>query len=171
MPEPEISAADVSVLLVCMGNICRSPMAEGWLSHRLRSRPEGLRVYVDSAGTHGYHAGSAPDPRAQAATARRGFHIGHLQARQVVTEDFQRFDLLLAMDSDNFEFLAQLAPDASRHKLRRLLDFAPAAGIVDVPDPYYGGDTGFERVLDLVEAAVDGLMPELESLVAGRRTR
>jgi protein-tyrosine phosphatase len=160
--------ADVSVLLVCMGNICRSPMAEGWLSHHLTSLELRARVYVDSAGTHGYHAGSAPDPRAQAATARRGFHIGHLQARQVVKEDFQRFDLVLAMDSDNYAFLADLAPDTGRAELRRFLDFAPAAGVMDVPDPYYGGDTGFERVLDLVESAVEGLVPELERLAARR---
>ncbi len=171
MAEHDQGDADISVLLVCMGNICRSPMAEGWLTHRLSARTRGPKVYVDSAGTHGYHAGSAPDPRAQAATARRGFHIGHLQARQVVVEDFRRFDLLLAMDSDNFEFLARLAPDDGGQKLRRLLDFAPAAGLTDVPDPYYGGDTGFERVLDLVEAAVEGLLPELESLASARRKR
>lgn len=171
MPEHDPDDADVSVLLVCMGNICRSPMAEGWLSHRLSNWSRGLKVYVDSAGTHGYHAGSSPDPRAQAATARRGFHIGHLQARQVVVEDFERFDLLLAMDTDNLEFLTRLAPDTRRAEFRRLLDFAPTAGIMDVPDPYYGGDTGFERVLDLVEAAVEGLLPELESLAASRRRR
>ena len=163
--------ADVSVLLVCMGNICRSPMAEGWLAHRLASHRLGPRVYVDSAGTHGYHAGSAPDPRAQAATARRGFHIGHLQARQVVSEDFERFDLLLAMDSDNLDFLARLAPDPSRGALRRFLDFAPSVSLTEVPDPYYGGDTGFERVLDLVEAAVEGLLPELERLASAARRR
>ena len=92
MPDRDPSGADVSVLLVCMGNICRSPMAEGWLSHRLAYRPKGPNVIVDSAGTHGYHAGSAPDPRAQAATARRGFHIGHLEARQVIAEDFEPGD-------------------------------------------------------------------------------
>jgi protein-tyrosine phosphatase len=164
-------AADVSVLLVCMGNICRSPMAEGWLSHRLQYRPEGPKVYVDSAGTHGYHAGAPPDPRAQAAAARRGFHIGHLAARRVVAEDFELFDLVLAMDRDNLEFLTRLAPTTHRPKLRRFLEFAPSAGLLDVPDPYYGGDTGFERVLDLVEAAVDGLLPELERLAAVRRVR
>lgn len=168
MNDPGHRDADVSVLIVCMGNICRSPMAEGWLSYRLEADTETLRVHVDSAGTHGYHAGSAPDPRAQAATARRGFHIGHLQARQVVPQDFDRFDLLLAMDSDNFDFLAAMAPGEAESKLRRLLDFAPSAGLNDVPDPYYGGDTGFERVLDLVELAVEGLLPELESLAARR---
>ncbi|UCG72153.1 MAG: low molecular weight phosphotyrosine protein phosphatase [Chromatiales bacterium] len=171
MAEHDPDDADVSVLLVCMGNICRSPMAEGWLSHRLGNWSRGPKVYVDSAGTHGYHAGSSPDPRAQAATARRGFHIGHLQARQVVVEDFERFDLLLAMDTDNLEFLTRLAPDTRRAELRRLLDFAPTAGITDVPDPYYGGDTGFERVLDLVEAAVEGLLPELDARAASRRRR
>ena len=161
--------ADISVLLVCMGNICRSPMAEGWLSEQLRRRASDTRVFVDSAGTHGYHAGSAPDPRAQSATARRGFHIGHLQARQVVTTDFERFDLLLAMDSDNFDFLVGLAPDEGRQKIRHFLDFAPSAGLKDVPDPYYGGDTGFERVLDLVEDAVNGLLVELDRLAQQKR--
>lgn len=161
--------ADVSVLLVCMGNICRSPMAEGWLTHRLKYRPKGPRVFVDSAGTHGFHRGSAPDPRAQAATARRGFHIGHLNARQVVTEDFEHFDLVLAMDRDNYRFLEDMAPAGHRQKLRLLMEFAPAAGLRDVPDPYYGGDTGFERVLDLVEQAVDGLLPEIERLAAARK--
>jgi len=159
--------AEVSVLMVCMGNICRSPLAEGWLSHRLAYRPQGPKVHVDSAGTHGYHAGSAPDPRAQAAAARRGFHIGHLGARQVVAEDVERFDLVLAMDSDNLEYLQALASGNQADKIRLFLDFAPNAGSRNVPDPYYGGDTGFERVLDLVEQAVDGLLPELEKL-AGR---
>jgi protein-tyrosine phosphatase len=171
MPDSNGVDADVSVLLVCMGNICRSPMAEGWLSHRLRYRPEGPRVFVDSAGTHGYHAGSPPDSRARDAAARRGFQIGHLVARQVTAADFERFDLILAMDRDNLEILARLAPTAHRHKLKRFLDFAPGTGLVDVPDPYYGGETGFERVLDLVEAAVDGLLPELERLAGQRPTR
>jgi protein-tyrosine phosphatase len=169
--QPEILAqdCDLSVLMVCMGNICRSPLAEGWLSHRLTYRPQGPRILVDSAGTHGYHAGSAPDPRAQAAAARRGFHIGHLGARQVVVEDLERFDLVLAMDRDNLDYLHALASGAHTEKLRLLLEFAPNAGSSNVPDPYYGGDTGFERVLDLVEQAVDGLLPELEKL-AGSRT-
>lgn len=171
MSEPVQEKADVSVLLVCMGNICRSPMAEGFLRHRLQDRLQGAVVYVDSAGTHGYHAGAAPDPRAQAATARRGFQIGHLKARQVVSEDFLRFDLVLAMDSDNLQFLARLAPDRGHEKLKRFLEFAPESGLTDVPDPYYGGETGFERVLDLVEAAVDGLLPELERLARARLQR
>ena len=159
--------AKKSVLFVCMGNICRSPTAHGIFQQKVNERGLSEQIKVDSAGTHGYHAGSAPDPRAQAAAARRGFHIGHLGARQVVVEDFERFDLVLAMDRDNLEYLHALASGAHTEKIRLFLEFAPNAGSSNVPDPYYGGDTGFERVLDLVEQAVDGLLPELEKL-AGR---
>ncbi|RMF96380.1 MAG: low molecular weight phosphotyrosine protein phosphatase [Gammaproteobacteria bacterium] len=159
--------ADFRLLLVCMGNICRSPMAEGVLRARLAERDLGLRVFVDSAGTHGYHTGAPPDPRARAAAARRGYEIGELRARQVLAEDFERFDLLLAMDRDNLAELQALAPTPElRQRARLFLEFASERGD-DVPDPYYGGSTGFERVLDLVEDAVDGLLNRLPEL-AGR---
>jgi protein-tyrosine phosphatase len=171
--QPEPPAPAVRVLLVCMGNICRSPLAEGVLRARLAARAEGageaLPVLVDSAGTHGYHAGTPPDPRAQAAAARRGIDISALRARQVTSEDLVAFDLVVAMDDDNLAALRGIAPPDHVDKPRLLLEFAAdvAAGR-NVPDPYYGGMTGFERVLDLVESAMDGLVAEVERLLAER---
>ena len=161
--------ADVRVLLVCMGNICRSPMAEGVLRQRLSNWVSDLGVDVDSAGTHGFHVGAPPDSRAQAAAARRGYEIGKLRARKVVAEDFQRFDLLLAMDADNLAELQELAAPELRSRARLFLDFSSSMPGTDVPDPYYGGPVGFERVLDLVEEAVEGLLRELPNLAADRR--
>lgn len=149
------------ILFVCMGNICRSPTAEAVLREMLRAEGGDLEIHVDSAGTHGYHVGEAPDPRAVAAARRRGYEMRHLRARQVVPEDFERFDLLLAMDEDNLAFLHRIAPATHRARARLLLDFAPGTGRRDVPDPYYGGEKGFEQVLDLIEEAVRGLLDEL----------
>ncbi|MBL8225987.1 MAG: low molecular weight phosphotyrosine protein phosphatase [Chromatiales bacterium] len=165
--------ARVRVLMVCMGNICRSPMAEGmlrkYLAEREAARGEALPVHVDSAGTHGYHAGAAPDARAKAAAARRGIEIGGLKARQVTVEDFDVFDLVVAMDEDNLAALRDLADPDHHRKLRLLLDFAPLATPTrSVPDPYYGGMSGFERVLDLVEQAMAGLVDEIERLAESR---
>jgi protein-tyrosine phosphatase len=165
--------ASVRVLLVCMGNICRSPMAEGmlrkYLEERGAARGEPLPVHIDSAGTHGYHVGAAPDARATAAAARRGIEIGSLRARQVTVEDFDVFDLIVAMDEDNLADLRDLADPDHHGKLRLLLDFAPLATPTrSVPDPYYGGMSGFERVLDLVEQAMAGLVDEIERLVESR---
>lgn len=156
------TAVDVKtrVLLVCMGNICRSPLAEGVLRQRLAEAGGGLGVVVDSAGTHGYHAGSPPDRRAQVAAARRGIDIRDLRAREVAAEDFETFDLILAMDEDNLIRLEAEAPEQHRHKLRLFLEFAQASE-TEVPDPYYGGAAGFERVLDLVEDASHGLLEVL----------
>lgn len=151
----------VGVLLVCMGNICRSPMAEGVLRHRLAGLERPLPVRVDSAGTHGYHRNAAPDPRAQAAMRRRGIEIADLRARKVVHEDLQRFDLILAMDEDNLAFLQAMAGDSMADRLRLFMDFAPQARSRIVPDPYYGGNSGFERVLDLIEEATTGLLEDL----------
>lgn len=156
------------ILVVCMGNICRSPMAEGVLRKHLETHAPNLRVTVDSAGTHGYHAGAPPDNRAQVAATRRGYEISHLAARRVVPEDFERFDLLLAMDRDNLEILHAMAPEGQASKARLFLEFSSTMPGGEVPDPYYGGATGFERVLDLVEDAVAGLLPELERLSARR---
>ena len=148
------------VLLVCMGNICRSPSAEGVLRARLAAHPE-LSVEVDSAGTHGYHVGEPPDPRAIAHAARRGVDIAGLRARRVVVEDFDRFDLVLAMDRANLARLQDLCPPAQAHKLGLMLDHAPHASLREVPDPYYGDAAGFEQVLDLLELAADGLIEAL----------
>jgi protein-tyrosine phosphatase len=152
------------VLFVCMGNICRSPTAEGVFRALLRR--EGLedRFEVDSAGTGGWHAGAPPDRRATAAAAGRGIELAGA-ARQVTPEDFERFDLLVAMDAANVADLRAVAPDAeAARKVVRLREFDPTAvdaGDLDVADPYYGGPDGFERVLDDVERGARGLLDSL----------
>lgn len=152
----------MKILFVCMGNICRSPMAEGYFRHLLATRAEHLSVTTDSAGTHHYHAGSPPDPRAQEAALRRGMDISKLAARNVVEADFERFDYVIAMDQDNVANLLAMADPAYHDRIHLFLDFSPTHAGEDVPDPYYGGKTGFERVLDLIEAAADGLLEEVE---------
>jgi len=149
------------VLFVCLGNICRSPTAEG-VARTLAAReaPE-LALEVDSAGTAGYHVGAAPDPRTRAAAARRGYDLGALRARMVAAEDFEHFDLILAMDRENLAALERRAPPSARGRLRLFLEFAPAQELREVPDPYYGGPNGFEEVLDLVEEATRGLLAHL----------
>lgn len=149
------------VLFVCLGNICRSPTAQAVFRELLRREAAGLAVEVDSAGTHGYHAGEPPDARAVAAAARRGIDMSDLRARMLVGADFERFDLVLAMDEQNLRRLHRLAPPEYRQRVRLFLEFAPDLGRRDVPDPYYGGETGFEEVLDLVEAASRGLLAAL----------
>jgi protein-tyrosine phosphatase len=154
----------VSVLFVCLGNICRSPTAEGVLRARLAEAGLADRVHVDSAGTGSWHVGNPPDPRAVAAAADRGFDLTALRARQVTREDLDRFDYVLAMDGSNLRDLERLAPG----RARRFLEFADGAQANDVPDPYYGDGDGFARVLDLIEAAADGLVAEIRSRVEGR---
>jgi protein-tyrosine phosphatase len=150
------------VLMVCMGNICRSPTAEGVLRHKLEAAGLADRVEVDSAGTHDYHVGNPPDTRSQRHALRRGIDLSALRARQVGAADFERFDLLLAMDRDNLALLEEACPDpAYRSRLGCLMAYAPAAGSMVVPDPYYGGAAEFEQVLDLVEQACDGLLAVL----------
>ena len=150
------------VLFVCMGNICRSPTAEGVMRRLLED--EGLDVEIDSAGTGGWHAGEPPDERATLAARRRGVTLEGA-ARQVRPEDFRRFDLLIALDRSNLRELLARAPDEeAAEKVRLLREFDPAAdGDLDVPDPYYGGDRGFETVLDMVEASCRGLIDELRA--------
>ncbi len=152
----------MKILFVCMGNICRSPTAEGVFVRLLRERAPELEVEVDSAGTHDYHVGEPPDRRAIAAAARRGVDISTLRARRVDAEDFARFDLILAMDQDNRSTLLRLSPASFHERIRLLMEFAgEVEGMLDVPDPYYGGAVGFERVLDLVERAAEGLLREI----------
>lgn len=152
----------MKILFVCMGNICRSPTAQGVFMRVLRERAPDLPVEVDSAGTHGYHVGEPPDRRAIAAAARRGIDISSLRARRVARSDFERFDMILAMDRENREALLQDSPGEYRSRVRLLLEFADVTEeMQDVPDPYYGGELGFERVLDLVESAAEGLLREL----------
>lgn len=150
------------VLFVCMGNICRSPTAEGVFKHLVAKHGLAERIESDSAGTHDYHIGSPPDARAQAAAARRGYDLSALRARQVTAEDFAAFDYVLAMDEVNRKALRQLCPAHYRERVRLLLEFAPEAGRHEVPDPYYGGDQGFEEVLDLVEDAAQGLLHHIK---------
>jgi protein-tyrosine phosphatase len=148
----------VRILFVCLGNICRSPTAEAVLrTLAAREAPE-LSIEVDSAGTAGYHVGEPPDPRTRAAAARRGYQMQALRARIVEPADFERFDLILAMDEENLRVLRGRAPAVAHERLRLFLEFAPAGAPAEVPDPYYGGPNGFEEVLDLAEAAARGLL-------------
>lgn len=151
------------ILLICMGNICRSPTAEGVFRAIARAEAPDLALEIDSAGTHDYHVGEPPDRRAIAHARRRGIDLTPLRARQLEAADFERFDLILAMDDRNVADALDVAPAARRERLRLFLDFAPDAGTREVPDPYYGGPDGFERVLDLVEQASRGLLAELRS--------
>jgi protein-tyrosine phosphatase len=153
------------VLMVCMGNICRSPLAEGVLRAKLQAAGLGARVVVDSAGTHGYHTLEPPDPRSIRLAAQRGYDIAGQRARPVVPEDFTRFDWLLAMDSSNLDWLRKRKPEDAQPRMDLLMSYVVQAanrpGVVDVPDPYYGPDAGFELVLDYVEGACDGVVAQL----------
>jgi protein-tyrosine phosphatase len=149
---------ETSVLFVCLGNICRSPTAEAVFRHRATRAGLGAKVTVDSAGTGDWHVGHPPDRRAILHAARRGYDLSPLRARQVRVEDFERFGWILAMDRGNLRELTALRPEGFRGHLALFLDIAPAIGVSEVPDPYYGGNEGFERVLDLVEQASDALL-------------
>lgn len=149
------------VLMVCMGNICRSPMAEAVLRHKLQALGLGQQVQVDSAGTHASHSGERPDPRAVQVAAARGYDLSRQRARPVRDLDFEAFDLILCMDWDNMARLEARCPPAHRHKLGRLMQHAKRHDTEVVPDPYYGATDGFAKVLDLIEAACDGLAETL----------
>jgi protein-tyrosine phosphatase len=150
-----------SVLFVCMGNICRSPTAEGVFRNLHAELAPQHELHIDSAGTHAYHIGEPPDSRSQAAAQARGVDISCHRGRQVTVGDFRAFDFVLAMDSANLARLQALRPRDARAELKLLLDYAPQVANKDVPDPYYGGVRGFEEVLDLVEAGGRGLMAEI----------
>jgi len=152
----------VSVLLVCMGNICRSPTAEGVLRHLAAAAGLADRVVIESAGTHAYHVHEPPDHRAQAAAERRGISLGGIRARRVRDEDFARFDYILAMDKDNLALLMDWADPQYHDKIGLFLDYGSGRES-EVPDPYYGGIAGFERVLDLVEEASRRFLETLQS--------
>jgi protein-tyrosine phosphatase len=156
------------VLFICTGNICRSPTAEGVFRRHVADAGLAGLIAADSAGTHDYHVGEPPDARAQAAARRRGYDLSGLRARRVAREDFERFDLLLAMDRDHHRILARLAPSSAGHKVRMLMAYARRAAHDEVPDPYYGGPDGFELVLDLLEDASEGLLDALRSELSGR---
>ena len=151
----------MKILFVCLGNICRSPTAEGVLrTLAAREAPE-LALEVDSAGTAAYHVGQPPDPRTRAAAARRGYDLSALRARSIESADFERFDLILAMDRENLTALRRRAPAHAHERLRLFLEFCADEAPEEVPDPYYGGPNGFEEVLDLVESATRGLLAHL----------
>lgn len=157
-----------NVLMVCMGNICRSPMAMV-VAQALADKEGGAvgpevptgRIRFDAAGTHAHHVGEKPDSRATAALVRRGYQAGKMRSRRIAARDFDRFDLILAMDNINFAYLTRLCPPHHLHKVRRFLDFCPDLLERDVPDPYYGNVAGFEKVLDLCEAGANGLLSAL----------
>lgn len=153
----------INILFVCMGNICRSPTAEGVMRALVEQQNMTERIRIDSAGTHGYHVGNPPDGRAQKAAALRGVDLSGLRARRVVEEDFATFDLILAMDRDNLNLLKQSCPKEHFGKLGLFLDYAAGHKGQEVPDPYYGGGDGFELVLDLVERVASGLMATIMS--------
>lgn len=150
------------ILFVCMGNICRSPSAEGVLRRMAMEQAPELELEIDSAGTHDYHLDHAPDRRAVEAARRRGIDLSSLRARLVQAQDFERFDLILAMDHDNYARLHDQAPARYRPRIRLFMEFAPEAEMREVPDPYYGDDKRFEEVLDLLETAAAGLLRELQ---------
>ena len=156
--------AGISVLFVCLGNICRSPTAEAVFRKRLQDEPSLLaQLEVDSAGTAAYHVGEAPDPRSQRVGARFGYDLSVLRARAVIPEDFDRFDYILAMDSSNLQNLQAIEPENYQGHLGLFLDFAGCAQ-TDVPDPYYGqGDSGFVHVIELIEQANDGFISHLKA--------
>jgi len=151
----------IKVLFVCMGNICRSPTAQGVFESVVEAADLDKHILIDSAGTHAYHVGEGPDRRAIQAAAGRGINLDGQRARRVDKTDFARFDYVLAMDSSNLDDLLSMCPGQHRDKVRLFLEFADAAELQDVPDPYYGGGPGFEQVLDLVEAGSHGLLADI----------
>ncbi|MFP4682736.1 MAG: low molecular weight protein-tyrosine-phosphatase [Ectothiorhodospira sp.] len=151
----------ISVLMVCLGNICRSPMAQGVFQRQVDQAGLAGRIRVDSAGTHAYHVGEPPDTRARRAALQRGVDLNGQRARRVEAEDLLRFDYVLAMDRENLAHLQALADPAMRGHLGLFMAFTPEWDEKEVPDPYYGGDRGFERVLDMVEDAARGLLDHI----------
>jgi protein-tyrosine phosphatase len=155
----------VRVLFVCMGNICRSPTAEGVFRKLVQEAGLEHKVEIASAGTHAYHVGEPPDTRAQEAARRRGFDLSNQRARHATREHIKQFDYVVAMDSDNYEDLLDICPDGCETKIRMFLEFAPTRPEREVPDPYFGGDAGFDRVLDMVEEASRGLLDDIRKRI------
>lgn len=157
-----MSNSEIHVLFVCMGNICRSPTAEGVFRHIITK--EGLDNWIktDSAGTHAYHIGEQPDRRSQQTALSHGIDLSDLRGRKVVSQDFEVFDYILAMDNDNYHILQQISPHGDDSKLKLFLEFSKEYSETEVPDPYFGGDRGFEHVFDLVESASYGLLEDIK---------
>jgi protein-tyrosine phosphatase len=151
----------VRVLFVCLGNICRSPTAEGVFRKLVQEQGLAKHVEIDSAGTHAYHVGAPPDARAQQAARQRGIDLSGLRGRQATARDIEQFDYVLAMDRENHENLLDICPDGLEHKVRLFMEFAPARPEKEVPDPYFGGPAGFDRVLDMIEDAATGLLKDI----------
>lgn len=161
------TAHDFAILMVCTGNICRSPTADGLLRHMLRAAGLDARVQVDSAGTHDYHIGDPPDPRSVATARSYGVDLSTLRARQVSPEDFARFDLILAMDEGHYAQLLRLSPPQYRDRVKLYLSYAPQFGRI-VPDPYYGGPDGFETVWDMCRTVSEALIQEIRTRIKTR---
>ena len=151
----------VRVLFVCLGNICRSPTCEGVFRNLVEQQQLTINIHIDSAGTGNYHLGQPPDRRAIAAAAQRGIDIGGLRARQVIPFDIERFDYIIAMDRDNVYDLEAIAPLGARGKIRLFMEFAKHRQSPNIPDPYYGGRSGFDRALDMIEDASRGLLADI----------
>lgn len=152
----------VKVLFVCMGNICRSPTAHGIFRHLVEAENLASVIEIDSAGTHAYHIGNPPDSRSMATARKRGIELSDLRARQVDSGDFYHYDHILAMDEYNLSLLIEQAPKELHHKIKLFLHYAPASGLTEVPDPYYGGADGFDLVFDLVQTASENLLTEIK---------
>ena len=151
----------IKILFVCMGNICRSPTAHGIFSALVKQQGLADSIEVDSAGTHAYHIGNPPDLRAQESALKRGIDLSTLRARRVEKNDFEKFDYVLAMDDENFALLDAQCPACHKEKLKLLMEYAPHIKQREVPDPYYGGPGAFERVLDMIESAAQGLLEDI----------
>lgn len=151
----------ISVLFVCMGNICRSPTAHGVFRKLVEEAGLQDAISIDSAGTHAYHVGNPPDPRSMAKAIERGLDMSDLRARQAMAADFELFDYVLAMDNDNYQGLSRLCPPSQKHKLHMFMAFADSNNATEVPDPYYGGARGFDQVFDMVEEASAGLLDDI----------
>ncbi|TKC82700.1 low molecular weight phosphotyrosine protein phosphatase [Trinickia terrae] len=156
----------VAICFVCLGNICRSPTAEAVMRTQVEAAGLQSRIVIDSAGTGDWHIGEAPDARAQGAALQRGYDLSALRGRQIAKADFERFDLLLAMDEANLRELRKLCSTEQSHKVRLLMEFAPRSGRLEVADPYFGGARGFETVLDQCEEACQGLLADLRVRLA-----
>ena len=151
----------VRVLFVCLGNICRSPTAEGVFRALVENEGLAEKIKTDSAGTHAYHIGEGPDPRSQAAAALRGIDLSPLRGRRATAADIKEFDYILAMDQDNYENLMRLTPIEHESRVSLLMSYAPERPENEVPDPYFGGEGGFDRVLDMIEDASRGLLADI----------